>query len=142
MLSGTLWMYCVRFKFNTYHSNIKKPYWLSILDALSKCYWLGEVYIQCHYCLFCQVSDQLLYLLYKYWLIQFLVSFREDLDDDEYEETKNETLEQLKEFQESLNHMVEGNLSLVDELNSMQLVSEWLRQSGSCETNVHFLFWR
>ena len=49
--------------------------------------------------------------------------FREDLDDDEYEETKNETLEQLKEFNESLNRMKEGDLSLVDDLNSVQLVS-------------------
>ncbi|KAK2191412.1 hypothetical protein NP493_53g10002 [Ridgeia piscesae] len=46
---------------------------------------------------------------------------REDLDDDEYEETKNETLEQLKEFNESLNRMKEGDLSLVDDLNSVQL---------------------
>ena len=49
--------------------------------------------------------------------------FREDLDDDEYEETKKETLEQLEDFNESLNHMKEGNMSLVDELNRMQLVS-------------------
>ncbi|KAI0221307.1 Protein LZIC [Lamellibrachia satsuma] len=46
---------------------------------------------------------------------------REDLDDDEYEETKNETLEQLKEFNESLNRMKEGDLSLVDDVNSVQL---------------------
>ncbi|XP_041377839.1 protein LZIC-like [Gigantopelta aegis] len=46
---------------------------------------------------------------------------REDLDADEYEETKNETLEQLKEFKESLDRMVGGDLSLVDELNGMQL---------------------
>ena len=43
------------------------------------------------------------------------------MDDDEYEETKQETLDQLKEFQESLNHLVEGNVSLVDEIGSMQL---------------------
>ena len=49
-------------------------------------------------------------------------SFREDLEDDEYEDTKNETLEQLKEFNESLNRMKEGDLSLVDDLNSVQLV--------------------
>jgi DNA transposition AAA+ family ATPase len=48
---------------------------------------------------------------------------RDELDDDEYEETKNETVEQLKEFDESLSRMREGNLSLVDELNAMQLVS-------------------
>ncbi|XP_064598869.1 protein LZIC-like [Liolophura sinensis] len=46
---------------------------------------------------------------------------REDLDADEYEETKGDTMEQLKEFKESLDKMMEGNLSLVDELNGMQL---------------------
>jgi len=48
---------------------------------------------------------------------------REDLEAEEYEETKSETLEQLREFKDSLDNMVGGNLSLVDELNSMQLVS-------------------
>ena len=51
-----------------------------------------------------------------------IILSREDLDADEYEETKNETLEQLKEFKESLDRMVGGDLSLVDELNGMQLV--------------------
>lgn len=46
---------------------------------------------------------------------------REDLDDDEYEETKKETLEQLKEFEESLKNMMAGNMTLVDQLNGMQL---------------------
>ena len=49
---------------------------------------------------------------------------RDDLEDDEYEETRNETLEQLKEFNESLDRMKGGNLSLVDEVNRMQLVRE------------------
>lgn len=47
---------------------------------------------------------------------------REDLDDDEYEETKKETLEQLKEFKVSLDKMLAGDMTLVDDLNSMQLV--------------------
>eukprot|EP00729_Bicosta_minor_P019640 gene19640-17654_t len=46
---------------------------------------------------------------------------REDLDDDEYEETKQETLEQLKEFQESLTKMSEGDMSLVTAFGAMQL---------------------
>lgn len=46
---------------------------------------------------------------------------KDDLDPDEYEETKKETIEQLKEFKESLDKMVGGDLSLVDDLNSMQL---------------------
>ncbi|KAG7273818.1 hypothetical protein CRUP_011110 [Coryphaenoides rupestris] len=48
-------------------------------------------------------------------------AFREDLEDDEYEETKKETLEQLSEFSDSLNKIVSGDMTLVDELSSMQL---------------------
>ncbi len=47
---------------------------------------------------------------------------REDLEEEEYEETKRETLEQLKEFNDSLTKMKGGNMTLVDELNRMQLV--------------------
>ncbi|XP_031554463.1 protein LZIC-like [Actinia tenebrosa] len=46
---------------------------------------------------------------------------REDLDEDEYEETKKETLEQMKEFKTSLDKMLAGDMTLVDDLNSMQL---------------------
>ena len=51
---------------------------------------------------------------------------RDDLDAEEYEDTKNDTIEQLKEFKESLDKMMGGDLSLVDELNSMQLVNNLL----------------
>lgn len=47
--------------------------------------------------------------------------FRDDLDADEYEETKGETLEQLKEFSDSLAKMKGGDMTLVNELNRMQL---------------------
>ena len=40
---------------------------------------------------------------------------------EEYNETKEETLDQLKELNESLAKMKEGNLSLVNEMNSIQL---------------------
>ena len=43
------------------------------------------------------------------------------MDAEEYEETKRETLEQLKEFNESLAKMKGGNMTLVNELNRMQL---------------------
>ena len=46
---------------------------------------------------------------------------RDDLDDDEYEETKRETIEQLKEFNESLTRLQGGDMTLVNELNRMQL---------------------
>lgn len=48
---------------------------------------------------------------------------RSDFEPAEYEETKKETLEQLQEFGNSLNKMKGGNLSLVDDLNRIQLVS-------------------
>jgi hypothetical protein len=40
---------------------------------------------------------------------------------EEYTETKNETLEQLKELEASLSKIKEGNLSLINDLNSMQI---------------------
>mmetsp|Transcript_1520 Transcript_1520/g.5384 ORF Transcript_1520/g.5384 Transcript_1520/m.5384 type:complete len:210 (-) Transcript_1520:107-736(-) len=46
---------------------------------------------------------------------------REMLDDDEYEETKAETIDQLKEFQTTLNRMVSGDSTLVDKLGGVQL---------------------
>lgn len=46
---------------------------------------------------------------------------KEDLDEDEYEETKKETVEQLKEFKETLEKFAAGNVTLVDEISSMQL---------------------
>ena len=48
--------------------------------------------------------------------------FREELDTDEYEETKRETLEQQREFSDSLKKIMSGNMTLVDELSGMQLV--------------------
>lgn len=47
---------------------------------------------------------------------------REDLDEEEYEETKKETLEQLSEFNDSLKKIMTGDMTLVDELSGMQLV--------------------
>lgn len=40
---------------------------------------------------------------------------------EEYNETKQETLEQLKELNSALSKLKEGNLSLIDEVNSIQL---------------------
>jgi hypothetical protein len=43
------------------------------------------------------------------------------MTNEEYEETKNETLEQLTELNESLSKIKEGNLSLINDVNGMQL---------------------
>jgi len=48
---------------------------------------------------------------------------RDELDAAEYTETRTDTLEQLREFGDSLSRMKEGNLSLVDDINRIQLVS-------------------
>ncbi|ELW68663.1 Protein LZIC [Tupaia chinensis] len=53
--------------------------------------------------------------------LQDLEECREELDTDEYEETKKETLEQLHEFNDSLKKIMSGNMTLVDELSGMQL---------------------
>ncbi|XP_038629213.1 protein LZIC isoform X2 [Scyliorhinus canicula] len=53
--------------------------------------------------------------------LQDLDVCREDLEPEEYEETKQETLEQLSEFNESLKKIMTGNMTLVDELSGMQL---------------------
>uniref|UniRef100_A0A3P8R8T3 Beta-catenin-interacting ICAT domain-containing protein n=1 Tax=Astatotilapia calliptera TaxID=8154 RepID=A0A3P8R8T3_ASTCA len=53
--------------------------------------------------------------------LQDLEECREDLDEEEYEETKKETLEQLGEFNDSLKKIMSGDMTLVDELSGMQL---------------------
>ncbi len=40
----------------------------------------------------------------------------------QYEQTKRETIQQMKEFEVSLNKMVSGNMTLVDQLSSVRLV--------------------
>lgn len=54
--------------------------------------------------------------------LTLLLKYRDEMNGEEYEETKSETLEQLKEFNESLSHLAAGNVTLVDELSRMQLV--------------------
>lgn len=46
---------------------------------------------------------------------------REDMEEDEYEETKQDTIEQLEDFNKSLEKVMKGDMSLVDQLNGMQL---------------------
>jgi len=49
---------------------------------------------------------------------------REDLDDDEYEEMKSETVQQLQEVKEMLAKTEKGDMSLVNENNQMQLTMQ------------------
>lgn len=55
-------------------------------------------------------------------LLSQCIYSREELDVEEYEETKKETLEQLSEFNDSLKKIMTGDMTLVDELSGMQLV--------------------
>ena len=48
---------------------------------------------------------------------------REDLEEEEYEEMRKDTLDQLKEFNNSLTAFQKGDMSLVDDLSRWQLVS-------------------
>lgn len=57
-------------------------------------------------------------------LVQQLADLEEckgELDPEEYEEVQKETVEQLKEFQASLSRMSAGDMTLVNNLNAMQL---------------------
>jgi len=64
------------------------------------------------------LNDQLERLVQQ---LQDLEECKEDLDEDEYEETKKETLDQLQEFKGSLGKMAAGDVTLVDHVNAMQL---------------------
>lgn len=52
----------------------------------------------------------------------YQISSRDDLDPEEYEETKQETMDQLKELNDSLSKLVKGDITLVSELGAVQLV--------------------
>lgn len=45
------------------------------------------------------------------------------MTDDEYNESKEDTVEQLKEFNERLSKITTGDMTLHDELSIMRLVS-------------------
>lgn len=65
------------------------------------------------------VQDQLARLL------QQLTDLKEEKDSfspDEYAEMEKDTLDQLRDFQDSLKKMTEGDLSLADELSAVKLV--------------------
>ena len=45
---------------------------------------------------------------------------REDLEDDEYEESKRDAMEQLAEFETSLSKLASGDMGLLDEMGVMR----------------------
>eukprot|EP00009_Paramoeba_aestuarina_P005146 CAMPEP_0201521082 /NCGR_PEP_ID=MMETSP0161_2-20130828/14063_1 /ASSEMBLY_ACC=CAM_ASM_000251 /TAXON_ID=180227 /ORGANISM="Neoparamoeba aestuarina, Strain SoJaBio B1-5/56/2" /LENGTH=191 /DNA_ID=CAMNT_0047919649 /DNA_START=63 /DNA_END=638 /DNA_ORIENTATION=+ len=50
-----------------------------------------------------------------------LEELKEDLDEEEYEEQRQMTMEQLREFQTALKKMMSGDMTLVNELGAVQL---------------------
>ncbi|CAH1108845.1 unnamed protein product [Psylliodes chrysocephalus] len=56
--------------------------------------------------------------------LQDLENCKDDLDKEEYEETKNETMEQLKELNDSLSKLVKGDISLISTLGAVQLATQ------------------
>eukprot|EP01028_Stygiella_incarcerata_P014151 TRINITY_DN911_c0_g4_i1.p1 TRINITY_DN911_c0_g4~~TRINITY_DN911_c0_g4_i1.p1 ORF type:complete len:193 (+),score=74.96 TRINITY_DN911_c0_g4_i1:117-695(+) len=65
-----------------------------------------------------KIENQLNRLLLQ---LEDIEELKEDLDDEEYEITKKETLEQMEEFEATLRKMMKGDISLVDEFGSIQL---------------------
>ncbi|CAH0558221.1 unnamed protein product [Brassicogethes aeneus] len=49
---------------------------------------------------------------------------KDDLEPEEYDETKEDTMEQLKELNDSLSKLVNGDISLVSALGAVQLATQ------------------
>lgn len=64
------------------------------------------------------IEDQLNRLLTQ---LSDLEEMRDDLENDEYEQTRKETMDQLQEFEVSLQKILEGNITLVSDIGSVQL---------------------
>ncbi|CAE7896254.1 lzic, partial [Symbiodinium sp. KB8] len=67
------------------------------------------------------LDDQLQRLLTQ---LDDLEELREELEDDEYEEVRVDTLEQLEELQVQMDNFSKGNATLVSQLGAMRLAIE------------------
>ncbi|KAL6260893.1 hypothetical protein P5V15_008421 [Pogonomyrmex californicus] len=56
--------------------------------------------------------------------LEDLEDCRVTFDETDYQECKEDTMEQLREFNESLQRMISGNMTLIDELGAMQLATQ------------------
>lgn len=56
--------------------------------------------------------------------LEDLEDCRVTLDETDYQEAKEDTMEQLREFNESLQRMISGDMTLVNELGAMQLATQ------------------
>mmetsp|Transcript_103365 Transcript_103365/g.202691 ORF Transcript_103365/g.202691 Transcript_103365/m.202691 type:complete len:188 (+) Transcript_103365:78-641(+) len=83
------------------------------------------------------IEDQLKRLLTQ---LQDIEEMKQDMDEEEYESTRKETIDQLKEFEISLEKMSSGNISLVDSIGSVQLaIQAAIRSTTSPEILNMFL---
>lgn len=64
---------------------------------------------------YCEISYNRLFII-------DLIYYRDELDAEEYEEARQDTLDQLQEFNDSLAKLAKGDISLVNTMGAMQLV--------------------
>jgi hypothetical protein len=64
------------------------------------------------------IEDQMNRLLTQ---LQDLEDMKSDLEEGEYEESRKDTLMQMEEFEQTLNKMISGDMTLVDEIGMIQL---------------------
>ena len=84
-----------------------------------------------------QLQSQLERLLDQ---LQDLENSKEELDEEEYSDMREDTLEQVEEFQASLTKLSSGDLGLVDSLSAMQLAIQGaISQVGTQATSTCFL---
>jgi ElaB/YqjD/DUF883 family membrane-anchored ribosome-binding protein len=65
------------------------------------------------------IQDQLNRLVSQ---LEDLEEMKDEMDEDEYNETKEQTLDQMKEFQAFLTRTIGGDMTLVNQFGSIQLV--------------------
>ena len=70
------------------------------------------------------------------------------MDPEDYNEFKQDTLEQMKEFNQTLTKIMTGNMTLVDELGALQIVCPrffwncflFCRSFTNTQFNLHIIF--
>eukprot|EP01039_Chlorochromonas_danica_P008288 gene8288-9138_t len=77
------------------------------------------------------IEDQLKRLLTQ---LADVEQMKDELDEEEYQTTRKETIEQLEEFEQSLKKMLTGNMTLIDQVNAAQLaIQTAIRNADSAE---------
>ena len=84
-----------------------------------------------------QLQSQLERLLDQ---LQDLENSKDELDEEEYSDMREDTLEQVEEFQASLTKLSSGDLGLVDSISAMQLAIQGAISQARTFCNGHYLF--